>query len=251
MFVIASCAMLFAVALVVVARWSAVDLQPPTLARADEDFRGASPRQGSTVVTRPMWYGYLVVVAGVIAGVLGAGAGGRLIMRGLALTSPPSADGQITEAQEVVGEISVSGTLALFTFGGAVTGVLAAALYVVLYRWLPSGRARGVAFGALILVAFGWWVEPLRGSNPDFDIVGPGWLTVVAFSALALVEGMLVAAVVGRLSQAFRMQVKTPPTEAWKSPKALVVGRVALAAAALAALPGFVLTVADILGRGP
>jgi hypothetical protein len=88
-----------------------------------------------------MWYGYLVVVAGLIAGVLGAGAGGRLIMRVLALTSPPSADGAITEAQEVVGEISVGGTFALFMFGGAVTGVLAAALYVLLYRWLPLGRA--------------------------------------------------------------------------------------------------------------
>ena len=110
---------------------------------------------------------------------------------------------------------------------------------------------RGLAFGALILVAFGWWVEPLRGSNPDFDSVGPAWLTVVTFSALALMEGMLVAAVVGRLSRAFRMQVTTPPTRVWKSERALVVGRVALVAAALAAMPGFVLTVADILSRGP
>jgi len=251
MFVIASCAMLFAVAVVVVARWSAMDLQPPTVARAGVDFGGASPPQASNVVTRPLWYGCLVVVAGVIAGLLGAGAGGRLIMRALALTSPPSADGQITEAQEVVGEMSVGGTLGLLIFGGAFTGVLAAALYVVLYRWLPSGRARGVAFGALILVAFSWWVEPLRGSNPDFDIVGPGWLTVVAFSALALVEGMLVAAVVGRLSRAFRMQVETPPSKAWKSQKALAVGRVALVAAAVASLPGFALTTADILSRSP
>jgi hypothetical protein len=191
------------------------------------------------------------VVAGLIAGVLGAGAGGRLIMRLLALTSPPSADGRITEAQEVVGEITVGGTFALFTFGGAVTGMLAAALYVLLYRWLPSGRARGVAFGALILVGFSWWVEPLRGSNPDFDIVGPGWLAVVSFSALALVEGMLVAALVGRLSRALRMEVTTPPTKVWKSHRALVVGRAALIAAALVSLPGFVLTVADIVSRSP
>ena len=83
-----------------------------------------------------------------------AGAAGRLIMRVLALTSPPSADGQITEAQEVVGEISVGGALSLFAFGGAITGVLATAVYVVLYRWLPSGHARGVAFGALTLVCY-------------------------------------------------------------------------------------------------
>lgn len=87
--------------------------------------------------------------------------------------------------------------------------------------------------------------------DPDFDIVGPGWLTVVAFSALALVEGMLVAAVVGRLSRAFRMQVETPPSSAWKSQKALTLGRVALVAAALVCLPGFALTAADILSRCP
>jgi hypothetical protein len=120
-----------------------------------------------------------------------------------------------------VGEITLPGTLALLTFGGVTTGVLAAALYVLLYRWLPSGRVRGLSFGARVLLAFGWWVEPLRGSNPDFDIVGPAWLAIVTFSTLALVQGMLTAAVVGRLSPAFRLQVKRPPTRAWKSRKAL------------------------------
>jgi hypothetical protein len=48
-----------------------------------------------------------------------------------------------------------------------------------------------------------------------------------------------------------RLGVTTPPTKAWKSDRALVVGRVALAAAAIVCLPGFVLTVADILSRSP
>jgi len=251
MAVIVSCTLLFAVGVVFIALWSAMDLQQPMVARADERLDVAAGETSSKVVARPIWYGWLVVLAGLIAGVLGAGAGGRLIMRVLALTSPPSADGQTTEAQEVVGEISAGGTLALFTFGGAFTGVAAAALYVLLYRWLPSGRVRGLAFGALMLVAFGWWVEPLRGSNPDFDIVGPAWVTVVSFSGLVLVVGMLVAASVGRLSRAVRLEVTTPPTKAWKSDRALVVGRVALAAAAIVCLPGFVLTVADILSRSP
>jgi len=251
MAVIVSCALLFALGLVFIARWSAMDLQPPIVARADERLDSAPGQTRGNGVPRPMWYGSLVFLAGLIAGVLGAGAGGRLIMRVLALTSPPSADGRTTEAQEVVGEITAGGTVALFIFGGAFTGVAAAALYVLLYRWLPSGRVRGLAFGALMLVAFGWWVEPLRGSNPDFDIVGPAWVTVVSFSGLVLVVGMLVAASVGRLSRAVRLEVTTPPTKAWKSDRALVVGRVALAAAAIVCLPGFVLTVADILSRSP
>ena len=247
MIVSLGCGVLFVVALGVIVRWSGMDLQPPT--RADGSDAGS--HHTKSVVARPVWYGWLVVVAGLIAGVLGAGAGGRLIMRLLAVTSPPSADGRTTEAEEVVGQITVGGTLALFTFGGAFTGVLVAALYVLLYRWLPSGGLRGMTFGAFILVTFGWWLEPLRGSNPDFDIVGPGWLTVVALSALALVEGMLVAAVVGRLSRAVPMQVDAPPTSALKSHRALVVGRIALVAAALACLPMFGLTVADIMSRSP
>jgi hypothetical protein len=248
MAVIVTCALLFGIALIFIARWSAMDLRPPRVVRAD----GIAPGQpSSAVVPRPMWYGWVVLVAGLTAGVLGAGAGGRLVMRVLALTSPPSADGRITEARETVGEITAGGTVALFMFGGAVTGVAAAALYVLLYRWLPSGRVRGLAFGALILVAFGWWLEPLRGSNPDFDIVGPAWVAVVSFGGLALVLGMLVAAVVGRLSRAFQMGVATPPTKGWKSDRALVVGRVALVAAAIVCLPGFGLTVADIFSRSP
>jgi hypothetical protein len=103
----------------------------------------------------------------------------------------------------------------------------------------------------LLLVTFGWWVEPLRGSNPDFDFVGPAWVAVVGFSGLALVTGMLVAAVVGRFSRSFPTPVARPPAKAWKSDRALVVGRAALVAAAIVALPAFGLTVADLLSRSP
>ena len=60
-------------------------------------------------------------------GVLAAGAGGRLLMRLLAVTSP-DADGQITEAGAEIGEITVGGTLAFVAFAGVAAGALAAAL---------------------------------------------------------------------------------------------------------------------------
>ena len=68
MAIIVSCALLFVVALVVIARWGAMDLQPPQVAPADERL---DPRPGQTragVIPRPMWYVRLVLLAGLVAG---------------------------------------------------------------------------------------------------------------------------------------------------------------------------------------
>ena len=56
--------------------------------------------------------------------------------------------------------------------------------------------------GIALLVVFGSALDPLRQDNPDFDILGPGWLSVVTFAAMALVTGVLTAPVVGRLGAA-------------------------------------------------
>ena len=51
------------------------------------------------------------IVVEIIAGVLVAGLGGRLMMRVLAATSGDSAQGLVTEAHETVGEITLGGSL--------------------------------------------------------------------------------------------------------------------------------------------
>jgi hypothetical protein len=48
------------------------------------------------------------------------------------------------------------------------------------HRWLPAGWVGGLASGVLLLVVAGTRLEPLRRGNPDFDLVGPGWLSVAA-----------------------------------------------------------------------
>ncbi len=126
-----------------------------------------------------------VLAAGAVAGILAAGAGGRLVMRLLALTSP-DVKGSITEAEEVIGEITLGGTLGFFVFAGLPAGVLAGVLYALLRPVLPRGRSAGVVIGALLLLLFGTRVEPLRPDNFDFNLVGPPWLSVVV-AALALV----------------------------------------------------------------
>ena len=145
-------------------------------------------------------------MGGFWAGLLVTGPAVRLIMRLLAATAGDGAQGAITEAEEVVGEISVDGTIGLLLFGGVLPGLLSGAVYMVVRRWLPSGRLGGVAFGMLHLVIAATRIDPLRPDNLDFDLVGPGWLSVVTFGLAAILHGMAVVAIANRYSTAF------PPT---------------------------------------
>ena len=143
------------------------------------------------------------LVGGFWAGALVTGPAGRLIMRLLAVTAGEDAQGKITEAEEVVGRIDLAGSLALYILGGILPGLLNGVIYVVIRRWLPGGILGGMTFGALHLVLAATRVDPLRPDNPDFDIVGPGWLAVATFGLAAIVHGMAVAAIANRYTRPF------------------------------------------------
>jgi len=284
MWVIVGCTVLVVVGLLAIVRWGGLAVQPPP-APADDDTIPAARPPVSLVVRRYLWYLTLAISAGVGAGILAAGAGGRLVMRLLAVTAGPTAQGRITEADQVVGRISLDGTLGFIVFTGLFFGAASGAAYLLLRRWLPGGRTGGVAFGALLLVLAGTRLEPLRPGNPDFDLVGPGWVSVAAFAALVLFHGMLLAALAGRLSRAVPLLALTPraiiahvpllllalgsvalvaaivgvavvsasqvPAVAgvWRDRRLVTAGRVILALVALAALPSFASAITDILGR--
>ena len=285
MWVIVVCIALVVVGLVAVVRWGGLTVEPPPTSRPD----GAGPTDPppvSLVARRYLWYLTVALISGAAAGILAAGAGGRLAMRLLAVTAGADAQGQITEAEEIVGRITVDGTLGFVVFTGLFFGPVSGAAYLLLRRWLPAGRAAGLTFGALLLVVAGTRLEPLRRSNPDFDLVGPGWVSVIAFTVLVVFHGMLVAALAGRLSRAVPLLAARPGAFAVHAPLLLlvlpgpsvalvliivgmvvvlvsriptvvaavharplvVVGRVALTVIALAAFPGFASAVVDILG---
>ena len=284
MWVIVGCIVLVVVGLLAIVRWGGLAVQPPP-APADDDTVPAARPPVSLVVRRYLWYLTLAISAGVGAGILAAGAGGRLAMRLLAVTAGPTAQGRITEADQVVGHISAEGTLGFIVFTGLFFGAASGAAYLLLRRWLPDGRTGGVAFGALLLVLAGTRLEPLRPGNPDFDLVGPGWVSVAAFAALVLFHGMLLAALAGRLSRAVPLLALTPraiiahvpllllalgsvalvaaivgvavvsasqvPAVAgvWRDRRLVTAGRVILSLVALAALPSFARAISDILGR--
>jgi hypothetical protein len=172
----------------------------------------------------------------VVAGVLVAGAGGRLVMRLLALTSP-NVEGSLTEAGETVGDISLDGTLGLILFGGVPAGLLSGLLYVLVRPALPPGRAGGLALGAMLLVLAATRIGPLRSDNFDFGLLGPAWQAVLTFAALALLHGMQVVALAERWA---------PRTDETPSGR-LTATRIAAGAVVLVALPGFIGALVDIL----
>ena len=83
-------------------------------------------------------------------------------------------------------------------------------------------------------------IDPLRSDSIDFLLLGPRWLAVLGFSALAMFQGMLVVALASRWG--------SPP--GGTASRARTVGRIALAVVALAALTSFVPAVSDILSSG-
>jgi hypothetical protein len=284
--VIVVCILAVLAGLVATVRWGGLTVRTPHVARP-EGAGPDDPPPAGLVVRRFVWNLNLALVAGLGAGIMAAGAGGRLVMRLLAVTAGDGAQGRITEANEVVGRISADGTVAFILFTGLSLGSATGLAYLLVRRWLPAGRAGGLTYGALLLFLAGTRLEPLREGNPDFDLVGPGWVSVTAFAALVLFHGMLVAALAGRVSRAvpllgadrraiamhapLLLLVVVPPVvlvlvvaaalavlvtrarpvvAAWHARRLQPAGQVVLVVIALAALPTFISAVAGILGRG-
>lgn len=264
------------------AAWGRATVRRPAL----DDAAGRS--SAASAARRYIWYLAVAVFAGVGAGLFVAGAGGRLAMRLLAATAGDAAQGRKTEADEIVGQISTGGTVSFIVFAALVFGLATGVLYMLIRHWLPDGRLGGLVYGVLLLVILATRLEPLRADNPDFDIVGPGWVAATAFGTLVVMHGMLVAALAARYSSALpalsnrRSVLAYAPllvlapvfplyavfalvgasvvvlrrrlervTEFLRSRKALVGGRVILASTSLVALPGCISAVADIAARQP
>ena len=260
-----------------------------TLRRAGGDV--ASPAVDATAAGRlrlAVWWVGLVVVTGVVSGLTVVGPSARLAMRLLGATAGDTAQGRLTEAEEVVGEISLGGTIGLLLFVGIVFGLATSILWFAARGVLPKGRVGGVVLGAVVLVLAATRVDPLRPDNEDFDLVGPWWLAIAVFTVMALLQGAAVAAVAPAISRWLPPPGRSPRTLAYAAlvllvpllPVAIVAtlvvalvawapeplrrlpswlrddrarraGQVVLALLVLVALPGFVQDLADIAGRGP
>jgi hypothetical protein len=179
------CVLLALVGVAAIAAWGTLGIEAPAAE--------AGGGRAASAVRRYLWWANLVISGGLVTGICAAGAGGRLVMRLLAATSP-DARGAVTEADQTVGEITVGGTLGFLLFAALPLAILASVAFAFSYRWLPRGRLAGLLYGLLLLVVLGSRFEPLRSNNPDFRLLEPAWLAVVAFALLVLADGMLTAA---------------------------------------------------------
>ena len=142
-----------------------------------------------------------VVSAGVLAGVLVLGLGGRLVMRLLAATSGAAVQGRLTEAGEQVGEITVGGTIGFLVFVGVLGGLVSALGYLVVRRWLPGTAGPAGLVAGVILVGTLGVLDPFSPDNVDFAILRPRWLAIVAVVATGLLFAVTLTATAARLDR--------------------------------------------------
>jgi hypothetical protein len=105
----------------------------------------------------------------------------------------PEAAGAITDSENVVGEITLGGTVALLVFNGLLVGLMIGITWVVVRDWIPgSGSSRVLLGGVLALLTGGSAV--IDSENVDFILVEPAWLHVVMFLGLVAGAGSTTAA---------------------------------------------------------
>jgi len=149
-----------------------------------------------------------VASAGFVGGLLGFGLGGRLMMRVLAATSP-DAQGLLTDAEERVGEVSLSGTIFLSVFL-ALFSTATAGIYWLMRRWLPrrsilAGLVAGGVGGGLLIRVSGL----LNPANRDFAILEPRWLAAMLCVAVVVLGSVTIAVLVDRWTPLWPMPARS------------------------------------------
>jgi hypothetical protein len=148
----------------------------------------APPRSLGDAMAARLREASIVVIGSAIAGALVGGIGSRLVMR-VAAIAAPGARGSFTENGNVVGEITLAGTIGLIVLASLGSAIFGAGAYIVARPWLPRGvLARGLLFGGFVLVLMGTTAVDPR--NSDFVILGDPLLSVAMFSALFVAFGV-------------------------------------------------------------
>lgn len=173
--------------------------QPGPSGDATTDPRG--PRWHAVDAIRSLT---AVLAAGAVAGFLVGGGIGRFMMRVLGATSGGDAQGRFTEADEVVGAITLSGTTGFMVFVGLGAGLIIAVMYLVLRPWLPDRAA--IAGVVPAVIALGWLgpSDALDADNTDFVLLAPTWAAVTFVVLAAVLTGLTFGSLATRFDRLAR-----------------------------------------------
>lgn len=179
---------------VAILRWGRLPIQAPASRGNSGDGLWPSRLAASLRALGP------VCSAGIICGVLVAGFLGRFVMRVLAATSGDRAQGLLTDAEEVVGEITLDGTIGFIVFVGLGAGAITAIVLLVVRPWLHvNGATAGVMAGLASLVLLGG--KDFSSENLDFSILTPTWLAVGLIVSGTALFGAALGSVAARLQK--------------------------------------------------
>ena len=134
---------------------------------------------------------------GAFVGLVVAGGGSRVAMRLIALADGREDFGLSTEGGDIIGEVTLEGTLFVL-FAGLVLGIVGSFLYLGLRRWLPERRLFRALYFALITLGLGL-TATINGNDGDFVFVNTA-VSIGAFACVLLAYGVLVPTLLDRLA---------------------------------------------------
>lgn len=159
---------------------------------------GAVLAEGARTLVRQIAIG---VMAGFLVGFFVIGGGLRLLMRLTAILTERGPYQMRTENGNVVGQMTLDGTLALLFFSGAVFGMVGGVVLMAVRPWLPARGWKRYAIAGFVGFATGGPAVLEGGENGDYRRFGILGLNVCLFTLLPVLFGIAVLPVIDWLDR--------------------------------------------------
>jgi hypothetical protein len=141
------------------------------------------------------------VIAGFLVGFVVIGGGLRLLMRLAAMLTERGGQQLLTENDNVVGQMTLGGTLALLFFTGALFGIVGGVVLMAVRPWLPASGWKRYAIAGIVGFATGGPAVLEGGENGDYRRFGILGLNVCLFTLLPVLFGIAVLPVIDWLDR--------------------------------------------------
>lgn len=164
------------------------------------------------------------LAAGFVSGLVIGGLLGRAAMRLLALTSPPIAQGRLTDDGARVGEFTLTGSAVLAVSLGVAGLVLLGVSYPLARRVLPASRRGRVAGFALLTGSVGGALLVHGYGSFDYTILQPTWLAVTLFLLVPTAAGASTAFLAEAWGTSAATVRRTWLSRAWRSRAVTLLG---------------------------